>query len=377
MAIINYLTHIRFDHGAIEHAHADACAAGMSHPLIVTDAGVREAGILDKLLAHLPENWHRSIYDNTPSNPTEEAVAQAHELFIAHGCDGLIAIGGGSPIDLAKAVAVDARHSGQLSDFALIEGGMELITDAVAPLVAIPTTAGTGSEVGRASLITLRDGRKLALISPHIIPARAICDPDLTLGMPDWLTAASGMDALTHCIECYISPSINPVADAIALDGAARAWRWIRTAQNEPGNKQARWEMMMAGTQGGLSFQKSLGAVHAMSHPLGSLQDPGFHHGMLNAVILPHVLRFHEPVADKHFAGLRDAFGLGFGADLAAAIERLNQGLGLPKSLREMGVPEECLPHMVEGALADHSNAGNPRKVEREDYQALFEAAYG
>ncbi|MEO0636864.1 MAG: iron-containing alcohol dehydrogenase [Pseudomonadota bacterium] len=377
MAIINYLTHIRFDHGAIAHTHADACSTGMSHPLIVTDKGIREAGLLDQLLGHLPEDWHRSIYDNTPSNPTEEAVSEAHELFASQGCDGLIAIGGGSPIDLAKAVAVAARHTGQLTDFAFIEGGADLITDAVAPVVAIPTTAGTGSEVGRASLITLRDGRKLALISPHIIPARSICDPDLTVNSPSWLTAAAGMDALTHCIECYISPKVNPVADAISLDGAARAWRWIRTAYEEPTNKQARWEMMMAGTQGGLSFQKSLGAVHAMSHPLGSLQDPGFHHGMLNAVILPHVLRYHETAVDRHFAGLRDAFGLGFGADLPAAIEKLNRGLGLPKSLREMGVPEDCLPHMVEGALADHSNAGNPREVGRADYEALFQAAYG
>lgn len=376
MAIINYLTTIRFDHGAIEHAHEDACAAHMSHPLIVTDPGVREAGLLDRLLENLPKDWRDTVFDNVTSNPTEESVAKGHEMFTAKGCDGVIGLGGGSPIDVAKAIAVDATHSGPLTSFAFIEGGVSRITDAVAPVVAIPTTGGTGSEVGRASLVTLQDGRKLALLSPHVIPKRAICDPDLTLSLPPLLTAATGMDALTHCIECFISPAINPVADAIALDGASRAWNWLKTAVTEPNNKTARYEMMMAALQGGLSFQKSLGAVHAMSHPLGSLKDPSPHHGALNAVLLPHVLRFHEHTVAEKFKALRNAFGLSADADIAQAITDLTTELGLPLTLKELGIPRDCLPEMVEGALADHSNAGNPRRAERKDYERLFEKAY-
>jgi alcohol dehydrogenase class IV len=246
-----------------------------------------------------------------------------------------------------------------------------------APLAAVPTTAGTGSEVGRAALLTLDDGRKLGFIGPHIIPQVAICDPELTLGLPPYLTAATGMDALTHCIEVFLSPRVNPPADAIALDGAGRAMRNIERATAEGSDRDARWQMMMASLQGGMGFQKGLGAVHAMSHPLGGLAQPVLHHGTLNAVILPAVLRFNADYVDDKYQRLAAAMGLAPESDLASTIEDLNRRLGLPASLREIGVSDDVIPGMVEGALADHSNATNPRPISTEDYQALFAAAMG
>jgi alcohol dehydrogenase class IV len=284
-------------------------------------------------------------------------------------------VGGGSPIDLAKAVSLLATHGGPLEQYAVIAGGHAKITAKVAPLIAIPTTAGTGSEVGRAALITLRDGRKLGFISPHLIPKVALCDPELTLGLPPRLTAATGMDALTHCVETFLSPRINPPADAIALDGARRAARWIRPAVADGGDREARWNMMMASLQGGLTFQKGLGAVHSMSHPLGGLKFPVLHHGTLNAVILPAVLRFNRSHAADKIVALERALEVPAGVDLATHIEKLNASIGLPSSLHAMGVTDDMVPRMVEGAMKDHSTATNPRPVTRADFEELFRQA--
>ena len=291
MALINYLTRIQFDFGAVALLPDELHALGVSRPLIVTDAGIAAAGLVGPVKAGLPSAT--PVFHDTPPNPTEEAVEAALTVYRDAGCDGLIALGGGSSIDLAKGVALTATHDGPLEQYAAILGGIDRITDAVAPLVAIPTTAGTGSEVGRGALITLRDGRKLGFIAPHMIPRAAICDPELTLGLPAGLTAATGMDALTHCIETFLSPRDNAPADAIAIDGAGRAMKWIEKAVADGADRDARWHMMMASLQGGLTFQKGLGAVHAMSHPLGGRKDPVLHHGTLNAVILPAVLRFN------------------------------------------------------------------------------------
>ena len=303
MADIFYLSHIRFGYGVLAELAAALAGLGVTRPLLVTDAGVRAAGLLDRVLAACPAV--AAVYDATPTNPTEAAVEAAVALYRAEGCDGVIAVGGGSPIDLAKGVALLAAHPGPLATYAAILGGIPKITAATAPVIAIPTTAGTGSEVGRAALITLADGRKLGFISPHLIPKAAICDPELTLGMPAWLTAATGMDAVTHCVETYLSPRFNPPAEAIALDGLARAVGAIERAVADGADRTARQEMMMAALEGGLTFQKGLGAVHALSHPLGGLKAPSLHHGTLNAVLLPAVLRFNEPNAEDEVSVLR------------------------------------------------------------------------
>jgi 4-hydroxybutyrate dehydrogenase len=373
MTTISYLTQIEFDFGAVARAAELASLLGMKRPMLVTDPGL-SAGPVMMRVREVLQALHPVVVDRTPQNPYEESVEAAVALYKERGCDGVIALGGGSSIDLGKAVALLATHPGPIEQYAVIGGGLPKITAKIAPLLAIPTTAGTGSEVGRAALITLRDGRKLGFISPHMIPKIALCDPELTLGLPPKLTAATGMDALTHCFETYLSPRVNPPADAIALDGAVRAAKWIRSAVEEGGNRDARWNMMMASLQGGLTFQKGLGAVHSMSHPLGGLRRPVLHHGTLNAVILPAVLRFNRSHAARKCESLEQALDVARGG-LPEFIEDLNASIGLPPSLRAMGVTEEMIPRMVDGALKDHSTATNPRPVARSDFEDLFQKA--
>ena len=376
MGLITYLGQVRFDFGALAGLSDDLADLGILRPLVVTDVGVLRAGLVDRLLDGLPREVGRPpVFADTPSNPTEAAVAQALELYREHDCDGVVGFGGGSPIDLAKGVALLATHQGPLAPYAMILGGLAKITPAVAPVVAIPTTAGTGSEVGRAALITLDDNRKLGFISPHLIPKRAICDPDLLLGLPAHLTAATGMDALSHCVETLLSPRVNPPAEAIALDGAGRLWRHVERAVRDGADRQARWETMMGALEGGLTFQKGLGAVHGLSHALGGLKEPNLHHGLLNAVLLPPVLRHNkEHVGDK-YERLATAFGLPAGSDLAHAVEGLNERLGLPASLKGMGLAHAIVRPMAERAFADHSTATNPRPMSAEAYEGLLREA--
>jgi len=377
VALVQYLTKIQFDFGALQLLGEELTALELRRPLLVTDAGLVKLGLAQRALDALPAGIEATVFDGTPENPTEAAVNAALQRYAEAGCDSVIALGGGSSIDLGKGVALMATHRPPLTDYAAILGGVERITRAVAPLIAIPTTAGTGSEVGRGAVITLEDGRKLGFLSPYLIPRVAICDPELTLGLPPLLTAATGMDAVTHCIETYLSPRDNPVAEAIALDGLRRATRHIRRAIADGQDREARREMLWAATMGGLTFQKGLGAVHAMSHPLGGIQEPRLHHGTLNAVILPAVLRFNAGHVGAKYDAVAEAMGLPPGSDLAEAIETLNRDIGLPASLKEMGVPSQVLPAMVEGALLDHSHATNPRPATRADYEALFTQAYG
>ncbi|SIR20801.1 MULTISPECIES: iron-containing alcohol dehydrogenase [unclassified Bosea (in: a-proteobacteria)] len=377
MALITYLTTVKFGFGEIAGIEADLAGLGVAKPLIVTDKGIVAAGLVSGIAAHSPLLASAPVFDGTPTNPTEAATRAALAVYRQNGCDGLVAIGGGSPIDLAKAVALLATHDGELASYAAILGGIPRITAAVAPVIAVPTTSGTGSEVGRAALVTLEDGRKLGFISPYLIPKLAICDPELTLGLPAWLTAATGMDAVTHCIETYLSPRENPPAEAIALDGLKRAVGFIERAVKDGSDREARKEMMMAALQGGLTFQKGLGAVHALSHPLGGLKEISLHHGTLNAVLLPAVLRFNEPAAAAKYAAIRAALGLAADADLATWVADLVKRLGMPGSLSQMGLSREVLPAIAEAATKDHSSATNPREAKAADYQAMLEASFG
>lgn len=376
MGLISYLTTIRFDFGALSGVGQDLIDLGIGRAMIVADPGVVAIGLVEKLQAAAPALRGAVLFDEVPSNPTEEAVETAVMIYQAQRCDGLVAIGGGSPIDLAKGVALRATHPGPLSTYAAILGGMAKITPAVAPVIAIPTTAGTGSEVGRAALVTLSDGRKLGFISPHLIPRRAVCDPALTMGLPPALTAATGMDAVTHCIETFLSPRDNPPAEAIALDGLARAIGAIRKATANGTDRQARRELMMAALEGGLTFQKGLGAVHSLSHALGALKSPSLHHGTLNAVLLPAVLRFNEEASSEKFRILRRSLGLAETADLARFVEDLNESLGLPRSLSQLGVPRDIEGEIAVAALADHSTATNPRPVSEAEFRSLFAEAW-
>jgi 4-hydroxybutyrate dehydrogenase len=374
IATIRYLTTTSFGFGASSLLEKVLGELGIARPLVVTDPGVRAAGVADGVVDRTGDVGPFTWFDRTPPNPTEEAVLEATEVFRAAGCDGIVAIGGGSSIDLAKGVALMATHPAPLVDYAAVNGGVERITSRVVQTVAIPTTAGTGSEVGRAAMINV-EGRKLDFMSPHLFPARALCDPDLTLELPPYLTAATGMDAFTHCLETYLSPLVNPPAEAIALDGVERAGRWIETATADGQNREARWNMMMASTEGALTFQKGLGAVHAMAHPLGALDGPPLHHGTLNAVLLPAVLRFNEPAAPAKFDRLRQLIGVQ--GDLGAWVAELNARLGLPAGLAAMGVPASVLPRIAADAEQDPATETNARPPTRADYEKLLRASMG
>jgi len=374
MSQIFYITQIQFDFGAVRELAAECARLGITRPLVVTDRGVRAAGVLQKALDAL-NGLPAAVFDGTPSNPTEAAVRAARGVWDMHRADGLVAVGGGSSIDLAKALALHATHPGPLKTYATIEGGSPRITAAAAPLIAVPTTAGTGSEVARGAILIVDDGRKLGFHSWHLVPKAAICDPELTLGLPAGLTAATGMDAVAHCMETFMSAAFNPPADGIALDGLARAWEHIERATRDGSDREARRQMMSASMQGALAFQKGLGCVHSLSHSLGGV-NPLLHHGTLNAMFLPAVLRFNAQapsvVAERRLDRMAQAVGLATASDLPGAVADLNARLGLPSGLAAMGVDCDWFDRIIDGALADHCHKTNPRLASADDYRALL-----
>jgi alcohol dehydrogenase class IV len=376
MAIINYITQIQFGFGVVKQLQQECDRVGIRRPMIVTDAGVRAAGIIDRILAQLNNASAVGVFDQTPPNPNEAAVRAAAEKYREGAFDGIIAVGGGSSIDLAKGVAVYATHTGPLKTFAAIEGGVARITSATAPVIAVPTTAGTGSEVGRGAVLILDDGRKVGILSPHVVPKAAICDPELTMGLPALMTAATGMDAIAHCLETFMAPAFNPPADGIALDGLWRAWSWIETATKQPDNREARLNMMSASMQGALAFQKGLGCVHSLSHSLGGY-NPRLHHGTLNAIFLPAVIAFNKDAEtirnERKLPRIAQAMGLNDAAQIGPAIRDMTRSLGLPTSLGELGVTADMFPNIIKGALADHSHQTNPRIASEQDYLRMLE----
>jgi 4-hydroxybutyrate dehydrogenase len=381
MARFQYVTQIEIDAGAVRLLPQECKAAAIAKPLVVTDAGVRAAGVLDLALAALGDLPH-AVFDQTPGNPNEAAVRAATAVYLEQGCDGLVAVGGGSSIDLAKGVAIAATHAGPLAGYATITGGAERITSKAAPLIAVPTTAGTGSEVARGAILIVDDGRKLGFHNWNLLPRVALLDPDLTLALPPALTAATGMDAIAHCLETFMSAKVNPPADGIALDGLRRGWGHIERAFRAGAtDREARWNMMSASMQGALAFQKGLGCVHSLSHSLGGA-NPRLHHGTLNAVFLPAVIRFNAEAEsmrrDDRLDRMAQAMGLPHGPDyrdgtaVAAAVRALNARLGLPAGLAAMGVTEDLFERVIDGAMVDHCHATNPRLATRDDYRRML-----
>jgi len=377
MALIHYVTQIQFEFGAVKLLRQECVRVGIHRPLIVTDQGVKAAGVLQKALNALT-GVPVSVFDQTPSNPTEAAVRAAAALYASGNCDGLIAVGGGSAIDCAKGVAILATHSGPLKTYATIEGGSAKITDRVAPIIAVPTTSGTGSEVARGAILIVDDLRKLGFHSWALVPKSAICDPELTLGLPPQLTAATGMDAIAHCMETFMAPAFNPPADGIGLDGLERGWSNIEQATKNGQDRDARLNMMSAAMQGAMAFQKGLGCVHSLSHSLGGV-DPRLHHGTLNALFLPAVVRFNASAEsmqkDRRLARMARAMNLSSGNDIPEAIQDMSARLGLPAGLAAMGVTPDVFDKVIEGALADHCHLTNPRLATARDYREMLQAS--
>lgn len=374
MALIQYLTQIEFDYGALAQIQAHCQRAGITRALVVTDKGVRAAGVLQPVLDALGD-VAVAVFEDVPSNPTEAAVRGAVAVYEKERCNGLIAVGGGSAIDCAKGVAIAATHPGPLKTYATIEGGSPKITDAAAPLIAVPTTAGTGSEVARGAIVIVDDGRKLGFHSWSLMPKAAICDPALTLGLPPMLTAATGMDAIAHCMEVFMAPAFNPPADGIALEGLRRGWAHIERATRDGSDREARLDMMAASIHGAMGFQKGLGCVHSLSHSLGGA-NPKLHHGTLNAVFLPAVIRFNAGAEsiqkEERLARMAQAMGLEKSADVAQAVHDMTARLGLPTGLAAMCVTEDMFDAVIEHALLDHCHKTNPRIASADDYRRML-----
>ena len=370
---LNYFNRPYFENGAIKKISEVLEAHEIKNPLICSDPGLSSIGMTDKIRNLISNEFSLSFYEETPANPTEKAVIEALKIYKDNECDGVVGFGGGSSMDLAKAVALMANHDGDLINYSVNEGGYGKITETV-PMIAIPTTSGTGSEVSVGSLIVMNDGRKLIFASPYLMPNAAICDPELTIGLPPILTAGAGMDALTHCIEAILSPINDPPAEAVGIDGIEKIIKeesLIRACKDGQ-DKEARWNMMMASTEGAMAFSKGLGAVHSMSHAAGANQELRLHHGTLNAVILPSVLRFNRNYVGDKYSRILRAMGKNQSSDLANEIEKLNEKIGMPGSLAEMGVTEDMIPELIAHAMTDPSNITTPRVPDLDEWEKLF-----
>ena len=343
---------------------------GIRRPLIVTDEHLVALGTVDELALDFC-----CVFDKVATNPTEAQAIAGLVQYRQDACDGIIALGGGSPIDLAKIVGLLSCHPGPLDQYAIISGGSPRIVNTPPALIAIPTTAGSGSEVGRAALITLGSGRKLGFLSPHLLPQHVICDPELTVKMPPALTAGSGLDAISHCVETFCSARYNPVADAIALDGLKRGVEALPRAWEQGDDLQAREAMMLASLEGGLAFQKGLGAVHSLSHPLGSLTEKQLHHGTLNAIFLPIVLEYNLDGCVGKMDTLASTLELPRRTAVPDFFREFNHRLGLPDNLTDLGLIEDDVIPLASCAYADHCTATNPRRLEIQDFEKLYQLA--
>ena len=370
---LNYFNRPYFENGAIKKISEVLKLNEIKNPLICTDPGLSSIGMTEKIRNLISEDISSAFYEETPANPTEKAVNEALDFYKTNDCDGVVGFGGGSSMDLAKAVALMANHEGSLLDYSVNEGGYGKIKETM-PMIAIPTTSGTGSEVSVGSLIIMNDGRKLIFASPHLMPNAAICDPELTIGLPPVLTAGAGMDALTHCIEAILSPINDPPAEAVGIDGIEKIIKEesLVRACKDGQDKEARWGMMMASTEGAMAFSKGLGAVHSMSHAIGANQELGLHHGTLNAVILPSVLRFNQDHVGNKYSRIARAMGKNESINLATEIEKLNEKIGMPSNLSEMGVTEDMIPDLIAHAMTDPSNITTPRVPSLEEWEKLF-----
>ena len=370
----SYPTAIRFGAGRISEI-ADACfVAGIKKPLLVTDRGLAGMEITQKTLNLLDDaGLGRAIFADVDPNPNEKNAAAGVAAYKAGNHDGVIAFGGGSGLDLGKVVAFLAGQSRPIWDFEDIDDWWTRAnSDVIAPIVAIPTTAGTGSEVGRASVITNSiTQQKKIIFHPKFLPTVVICDPELTVGMPKFITAGTGLDAFAHCVEAYCSPHYHPMSQGMALEGIRLVKEYLPRAYSDATDLEARSHMMSAAAMGATAFQKGLGAIHALSHPIGAIYHT--HHGTTNAVCMPAVLQFNKPAIKDTLAEAANYLGIPGGfVGFCKFVDELNDSLAIPKSLAGLGIENPDIDRIVSGALIDPSTGGNPIKMTEENTRKLI-----
>jgi len=368
-------TQILFGAGAASQTGVELSALGVASALIVTDKGVRGAGLVDPVIKALSSaGVAHAVYDGVAGNPVEPNVDDGIAAYRELGGAAIVAIGGGSAMDVAKLVALRVNHHRPMAEYDDAKGGDAFVTEAVPPIVALPTTAGTGSEVGRSGVVTLA-GQKTVIFSPKLLPALAILDPTLTVTMPAHITAATGYDALTHNVEALVARGDHPLCDAIARGGIELVARSLVRAVEEPQDIQARGDMMKASMMGAIAFQKGLGACHSLAHPLSS--HCGLHHGLANALCLPEVTRFNlqEDATRSGYAEVARLFTGKAEADAAIdVLAELRAALQLPSGLEAAGVRLDEHPDLADAAYADSCHVNNPRSCSRDDMARLYEA---
>ena len=370
----SYPTQIRFGAGRIAEIGRACKAAGIARPLLVTDRGLANLPITARTLDLMEHaGLGRAIFSEVDPNPNEKNATAGVAAYKAGGHDGVIAFGGGSGLDLGKVIAFQAGQTRPLWDFEDIgDWWTRANPDAIAPIVAVPTTAGTGSEVGRASVITNSETEEKKIIfHPKILPSVVICDPELTVGMPAFITAGTGLDAFAHCVEAYCSPHYHPMSHGMALEGMRLVKEYLPRAYADGSDLEARAQMMSAAAMGATAFQKGLGAIHALSHPIGAIYHT--HHGTTNAVVMPAVLRFNRPAIEEPLTLAARYLGIEGGyAGFCAYVDDLNASLGVPKSLTALGIVNPDIDKLVAGAIKDPSTGGNPIEMTEENTRSLL-----
>jgi 4-hydroxybutyrate dehydrogenase len=378
----SFPTRIVFGEGAVREVPNHLARLGVRRPLVVADQGIAASGLLARLVAVLEgAKLPVAVFDAVRPDPTGDDVERGVAAYREASADGLVALGGGSPIDAAKGIRLLVSHAPPLAQYDDAKDGWRLVVNPLPPLVAIPTTAGTGSEVGRSFVVTLAEtGRKTVVFAPPLMPSVALCDPELTYGLPPKLTAATGMDAFTHNLEALAARGFHPLADALALKGIALCARHLTRAVQDGNDRDARAQMMIAAITGATAFQKGLGASHSLAHALTPLA--GVHHGLANAIVLPLVMEFNLPAAESIYAEAARAMGEppdeepALARRAVARVREISRACAIPERLRDVGVKESQLGAIADRAFEDASHQGNPRPVTRADLETLARAAW-
>jgi 4-hydroxybutyrate dehydrogenase len=380
-SVMSFPTRIVHGKGAIQKLPEELSRAGAKKPLLVTDKGIMQAGLLRFVMPLLEHaGIHAPVFTEFAANPTDADALRGVEAYRAAGADSVLGVGGGAAMDMAKAIALLVNHAPPLEQYDDAKGGDSKIGANIPPIIQVPTTAGTGSEVGRSTVLVM-DGTKVVIFSPYLLARAAILDPELTVGLPPFITAATGMDALTHNLEAYVAKGDHPLADAIAIDGMKRIAANLKKAVQNGKDLEAREQMLLGSAFGAIAFQKGLGACHSVAHALTPVA--GTHHGLANSLMLPTVVNFNRMAAE---ARLADA-AVAMGADarvpaqerahqLVETIDNLRAACGLPRKLSQAGVKREMIPQLVEKSLADACHQSNPRPVTEVDFERLINEAF-